>query len=313
MKKIHLTLVVVCALLSSCYFVDDIFNPPPEKAPSLQELSQKSVAQYLSEKVHQKYDPYGFGEIKITKPIDIVELEELEKQRAGQGYSSPELDSSIALKRRFIRANNIERTIKLDHFFTLTDTFEVTTVFETTFLLNDTLGVKNISAKIMQSLEENYVPILTYFFYEKPIFLTASYQQSKVLSKNFYAFFKKELENRDGMQAKSAFLLHALKITRQVKIKGKFDQQDVMERQITYFMRNDRPDINNYENLKFSSLYETSDEKSSDITGYYFFHKFIGNFDQVKDTNVVLIEFNPYYEIDNIYQMDRPYTGYFNN
>ena len=298
--------------MSSCYFVDDIFDPPSENEPSLQELSQKAVAAYLSQEVSQKYDPYGFGEIKISKPIDIVEVEQLEKKREDRGFSSPELDSVIAKKRRFIEVNNIERSVKLDHFFTLTDSFNVATVYETTFVLNDTLGVKKISAKIMQPIEENYVSILSYFFYEKPIFLTASYQESKILSKNFYAFFKKELENRTELQEKSAFLLHALKITRQVKIKGKFDQQDVMERQITDHMRNNRPDISEYKNLKFSKLYETSDEKSQEINGYYFFHKFIGNFHENLDTNVVLIEFNPYYEIDNIYQMDRPFEGYFN-
>ncbi|OIQ24632.1 MAG: hypothetical protein BM555_07035 [Crocinitomix sp. MedPE-SWsnd] len=313
MKKIHFTLVILCGLLSSCYFVDDIFDPSPAKEPSLQELSEKSIAEYLSTKEDQKYDPYGFGEIKITKPIDIAELEKLEKQRKDQGFSNPELDSSIAQKKRFVEQNNIERTINLDHFFTFTDTNERCVVYETTFTLNDTLGVKNVRAKIMQPIEENYTSILSYFFYEKAIFLAASYQESKVLSRNFYAFFKAELENRKDMTEKSAFLLHALKITRQVKIKGKFDQQDVMERQIGYYMRNDRPDITDYENVEFSDLYETIDENSNEISGYYFFHKFIGNFNEVNDTNVVLIEFNPFYEIGNIYQMDRPFGDYFKN
>ena len=100
-------------------------------------------------------------------------------------------------------------------------------------------------------------------------------------------------------------------MTRQVKLKGSFDQQYVLERESNIHLKNNRPDITEYEDLKFSDLYQTTSENSDEVTGYYFFHKFIGSFKEQKDTNVVLIEFNPYYEIDKIYQMDRPFAQYF--
>lgn len=309
MKKIHLFLILLCGSMTSCYFVDDIFDPPTPKEPSLYERSQKSITAYLKNQNTYTYDPFGFGELVIKKPIDLVELENLEKEY--ENKPSPALDSAIAQKKRLIEVYNIQRTLELDHFFTYTDSTGLMTVYETRFLLNDTLGVKDLSAKIKLNLEHKHQSILEFFFYERPIFLMTSYQDSKILSQNFYAFFKAELERRNSLEEKSSFLLHTLEITRQIKLKGKFDQQYVLERETLEYMNKNRPDITEYQDLSFSELYETTSENSEEVDGYYFFHKFIGDFNKQKDTNVVLIEFSPYYEIDQIYQMDRPFAQYF--
>lgn len=313
MKRPLLFSLFFTMLLTSCFFADDIFDPPTPKEPTLQELSEKSIQEYLQAKTEFTYMPYGFNTIKIVKPIEIVEVEKLEEQKRNQGYSNAELDSSIAKKRRFIEAKQIERTIVVDHFFTFTDSLKNTIVYETQFTLNDTLGVKNVQAKIKQEIEPDYVSILSFFFYEKPIFLATSFQESKLLSQNFYAFFKEELERKKDLFEKSEFLLHALKITREVKIKGEFQQQEVLERFVKRHMDENRPDIEEYKSLLFSDLFQTNKDDSDEILGYYFFHKFIGEFKEVTDTNVVLIEFTPYYEIDQIYQMDRPFAPYFKN
>jgi len=309
--------LIICLILglslSSCFFVDDIFDPPAPKEPSLQELSEKSIQSYLKEKDEYTYMPYGFNTIKIIKPIEIAELEALQTKKEEQGYSTAELDSSIANKKRFIRENNIERTVVVDHFFTFTDSLKQTTVYETTFTLNDTLGVKDLSAKIKQEIEPDYVSILSFFFYEKPIFFGSSYQESKILSQNFYAFFKEELERQETINDKSAFLLHALEITREIKIKGEFQQQNTLERLVVKHISNNRTDIEEYENIEFSDLFQTNKEDSQEVLGYYFFHKFRGKYNGLLDTNVVLIEFDPYYQIDQIYQMDRPFEPYFKN
>jgi hypothetical protein len=309
MKKIHLILIILCGSLSSCYFVDDIFDPPAQKEASLYDRAQEAISTYLNNQKTYVYNPFGFGELVIKKPIDLVELERLEADYAIN--PTIELDSAITKKKDLIKAYKIERTIELDHFFTLKDTSGAMTVYETTFVLNDTLGVKNVSAKIKLKLEDKYHSILEAFFFERPIFLTTSYQDSKVLSQNFYAFFKSELERRPAIEDKSAFLLHALQVSRQIRLKGKFDQQYVLEKKAESHLKQNRPDLSNYERIKFSELYQTNSENSKEVDGYYFFHKFIGSFNENMDTNVILIEFNPYYEIDQIYQMDKPFDQYF--
>ena len=313
MKSRVISCLILSFSLTSCFFVDDIFDPPTPEEPSLQELSEKSVQSFLSKKQGVTYMPYGFSEIKINKPIEIIELEALQKQKQEQSLNNANLDLNIAQKKLLIEENNIERTVVVDHFFTFTDAAKQTTVYETTFTLNDTLGVKDLRAKIKQEIEPDYVSILSFFFYEKPIFLGSSFQESKILSQNFYAFFKAELERKELISDKSSFLLHALEITREIKIKGEFQQQNTLERMVTNFITKERGDIENYKNIEFSNLFETKNEENESVQGYYFFHKFMGKFDGTLDTNVVLIEFNPFYQIDEIYQMDRPFAPYFKN
>jgi len=305
-------ILVFCLLLSSCYFTDDIFDPPKQKEKSLQERSEKAVSKYLTTKVDEKYKPYGFGKIIIHKPLEIVEIERLKKGKENSTENNIELDSSIAQKERFIKENNIERTLEIEHFFTLTDSLKRTKIFETTFELNDTLKVIDFDASIMLPIPSDYKEVLTYYFYEYPIFYSNSYEQSKQLSRDFYAFFKTELENRDGLTQKSAFLLHALNMCYQVKETGNFSQKEILGKNVNSYIIKEKKEISDYNSLHFSELYESTPGLNEEKTGYYFFHKFIGIFNDQLDTNVVLIEFTPFYEISNIYQMDRPFKQYFN-
>jgi hypothetical protein len=305
-------ILIFCLPLSSCYFTDDIFDPPEKKEKSLQERAEKGVSNYLTTEITEKYKPYGFGKLIIHKPIEIQELEKLQLEKSNANENNPKLDSSIAQKERFIRKNNIERTLEIEHFFTLTDSLGRTKIFETTFELNDTLKVIDFDASIMLPIPSEYREILTYYFYEYPIFYSNSYEQSKKLSRDFYAFFKTELENRKGLTTKSDFLLHALNMCYQVKDMGSFNQKEILGNNVSVYIKKEKKEITEYSSLKFSDLYESTPGLNEEKTGYYFFHKFIGKFNDQLDTNVVLIEFNPFYEISNIYQMDRPFKQYFN-
>ena len=313
MKKAGLLIFLLACFMSSCYFVDDIFDPDEPEEESLQQKTQNNVKSYLGNIANQAYQPLGFSPITIVKPIELIELEELQAKADKRTVPSAQDDSLIAVKKRFIEENRIHLTIQLDHFFTLKDTLGETTIYESTFFLDDTLKVVNLSNKIKLKISADYVSILDMFFYEQPIFISSSYQESKILSQNFYGFFKNELEQKNDLRSKSEFLMHVLKITREVKIKGAFEQQEVMEKQSKEYLKNDRQDIQAYQSVLFSPLYETINNADTTVLGYYFFHKFIGNYNEKLDTNVVLIEFSKFYEIEKIYQMDRPFDQYFEN
>jgi hypothetical protein len=295
--------------MNSCFFLNDILDPPKEPEPTLQDKSEKSVSDYIRENVPGTYRAYGFGRLTVRKPIEIVELEQMEKEN--ETKKSYKLQKKIDRQKKIIERNNIERMVELDHFFTIKNENGKVTVFETNFLLNDTLGVKDMSAKILLKLPDGYEEVLDYFFFEYNIFLTHSYVESRELSQNYYAFFKKELENQTSMTDKSAFLLHCLKLTKQIKDRGEFDQQAIMESFAQEHIRTKRKDIIDYNAMNFSPLYQNAEEGKDIPMGYYFFHKFIGSYEGAQDTNVVLIEFTPHYEIQNIYQMDRPFDQYF--
>ncbi|MCB9224779.1 MAG: hypothetical protein H6582_11415 [Crocinitomicaceae bacterium] len=310
MKKTFTLILLLGFFMNSCYFLNDILDPPKPKEPTFQEKCEKAVSEYIKTTVPGTYKPYGFGAITIHKPIEIVDLERMEKEN--EEKPSYKLQKKIERQKKIIKRENIERTVDLDHFFTIKDANSKVKVFETNFLLNDTLGMKDLSAKIILELPTGYDEILDYFFFEYNIFLTHSFVESRELSANFYAFFKKELETQQNMLDKSDFLLHCLKLTKAIKDRGAFDQQGITQVIAQEHITTARKDIMDYNSLQFSPLYENSDENSNSLKGYYFFHKFIGNYSGTQDTNVVLIEFSPYYQIQNIYQMDRPFEQYFN-
>jgi len=300
--------------MQSCYIADEFFLPEPEQAlPSLQKSCEDAVTFYIQERLSSElYKPFGFGDIVIHKPMDIAILEQLEANRKNGLETGPKLDSIIEEKRRYINENNIERTVSIDHFFTIKSySTKKIVVLESNYLLNDTLGVEDFKPKIVLELPEEYEESLNFYFFEYTIFLSPVYPEGRKLSREFYAFFKSNLESIDNVNARSAFLLHALKLTRIVKEKGAFDQQTITENFVKSHYWQQINTSSNYLPEKFSPLYQkTIDEK---VAGYYIFHKFSGLLGNPLDTSVVRADFTPYYELESITEMERPFEPYFNN
>ncbi len=302
--------------MSGCFIVDDLLAPPPkEKEKTLQERSETAIKLYVRNNAKSdKYDPYGFGELKIVKPLEIQELEELEEEQT-QNNSDHQARKIDSLKKH-IRENRIERTVELEHFFTLKDSVnpKKIQVLESTFILDDTLGVKNFKPQLILELDPKLEDVLVYYFFEYTIFLAETYQSSKELSIEFYNFFKSGLENIKSIERKSEFLAHVLDLCDYVKKNGSFDPDIILQDKVSDHISTKRNDISEYSSINFSSLFVKTaeeDENRFDPEGYYFFHKFIGSYKNEIDTNVVMVEFSKYYEIDNIYQMDRPFERYF--
>jgi hypothetical protein len=303
---------------SGCFIADEFLLPPEkptEKTQTLQQKSEASVKHYLIiNKGSDRYDPYGFGELKIIKPIEIKELERLEAE-----YKATKIEQTakdIDSLKTYISKNRLERRVEIEHFFTLKDSLNPThiDVLESKFILNDTLGVIGVNPQLAIELEPEREDVLVYYFFEYTIFLAETYQSSKELSKKFYDFFKSQLEELKGIREKSDFLEHVLNLCAYVKQNGEFEPETILRQNVASYILEKRKDITAYRPFIFSTLFaKQSDEKenNSDPQGYYFFHKFIGSYENETDTNVVMVEFSKYYEIEKIYQMERPYDRYF--
>ncbi|MCG8576351.1 MAG: hypothetical protein MI810_15795 [Flavobacteriales bacterium] len=304
LKKIIL-LGLVASILPGCFVMDQLLAPPPPvKQESLQEKSEKTVKAYVNQgKGDSEYAPFGFSEIKIIKPVQLAELEKLQK-------TTPKPEAKIDSLKQLIEAKNIERTIELEHFFTLKEDESTVHVLESKFILNDTLGIKDVQAQILLEMDKKYEDALIYYFNEYTIFLAETYYSSKQLSKNFYDFFKARLEEIEGISAKSDFLEHTIELCYYVKKNGTFDPDVILERNVSAYIWEERTDIHNYSPLEFSTLFEKP-QAEPEQGGYYFFHKFMGSYENQLDTNVVMVEFSEYYEINGIYQMERPFDTYF--
>lgn len=313
MKRLYILVLILCSTLSGCYIADEIFvNQEKELPPSLQEQSETSVTKWINTKLKDEtYTPYGFSKIKIIKPKEIVEVENLEKQLKSTPEDSTKANE-IRQKRKYLRDNNIESKITLDHIFTFAKDTNALTIFEIEYILNDTLAVQRINPKILLNLPYSYSSILPYYIKEYTIFAASSYSEGRKLSRSFFRFYKTKLEEFSDIDEKSAFLEHTLDMSIYVKEKGNFDQNYIKKELLTKHMLKNRPDIADYAGKRYSELYETRNNEDNSLIGYYFFHEFIGTFNSQTDTNVVLVEMNEYYQIGSVFQLDQPFNTYTN-
>lgn len=311
--QIRIFLVLVLPLLlSGCFIADSLFieDDDDNKELSLQHKAQIAVGKNVeSQTKEEKYTPLGFSEITIKKPVELVELEDMEKLYK-LTPSDTALKQKIIRQKEYIRENKIERMAEIEHFFTIDDSSENFTVFEATFTLSDTLAVISKSPTIILTLPDNYREALKFYFNEYTIFRASTYTEGKALSRSFYRFFKGKLESYTTVQEKSDFLKHTLYIVKLVRQSGTFDQEKTVKAIFHNYIREKRPEISNYEGLQYSELYETQNNEDKSVLGYYFFHKFIGNYQEKRDTNVVLVEFDPYYQVDNVFQLDGAFEDY---
>lgn len=305
--KNYLVLFGLIMIMNSCFIADEylIEEEVPEK--SLQEKVEVAVENYvIARKGSAYYSHYGFSTIKIIKPLAIVELEKLENTATSDSIQQQKDIDSL---KKWISDNNIHTHLKTEHFFTLRDSNELQ-IFETEFTLDDTLHIINTRPEIVLTLPSDREEILNYYFFEYTIFLADTYEQSKQLSQSFYRFFKNRIEELEGSTAKSKFLEHTLNLCESVKEKGQFDQQRILEKMVVDYINKERTDIEEYLPMAFSPLFE-KEEQSEGQSGYYFFHKFSGTFEKESATHVVMVEFSPYYEMENVYEMDPPFDQYF--
>ncbi len=313
--RTFLGLLILASSLQGCFIADELFEEEEEKVSNqldLQSKAEENVSKEIQSEIgDDEYTPYGFSQLKVIKPLELVKLEEMELQLRLHPKDSTLMDS-IQNQKDFIRENKIERTAEMSHFFTLiTDTTNIN-ILEAKYTLNDTLGVIKMDPEIVLSVPKKYQLMIDYYFNEYTIIIARSYTEGKQLSKSFYRFFKDQLETYKRVDQKSAFLKHTLDICTMVKFKGNFDQEYIVQSVLQKFIKKERKDIQNYAPLKYSTLYETKNNDDDSIVGYYFFHKFIGNYAEQKDTNVVLVEFSPYYQVEQIFQLDGTFESYTN-
>jgi hypothetical protein len=309
----NVALLFITFLFFGCLVADEIFLAPQEPEVSLQTRAEQSIQEYILKRSEtETYNSYGFSELVVKKPVLIHKLDSLDRvvqMNPKNEIARQNRDTLQAL----VRANKIQRTAVLEHFFTLkSDSTDFVNVFEIKYTLDDTLGVLQTDPKIILTIPASYKTLLDYYFYEYTLFIAPTYAEARQMSRKFYQYFKAQQEELSLTTRKSDFLKHTLEICKLVKVNGKFEQDRIVQGLFKLYMKERRKDIKLYEPIAFSSLFETIEENNDSLIGYYFFHKFTGEYAGAIDTNAVLIEMSPYYEIDQVFQLDQPYENYVN-
>lgn len=312
LKSIFLPLFAL-AIISACTITNDLFSEKEEPPINLQATAEANVAQFIKTDLDSSeiYKSYGFTALKIIKPIAFEQLDQLQQElKENPGDSA--LIKQIEAKKAFIRNEKLERTANLDHLFTITNDTNSIGILELNYTLNDTLGVINWIPKMALNVPTSYGLIIEYFYKEHTIFKAPTYAEARDLSRSFYRYFKNQLETFTTVDAKSAFLKNTLNICIELKALGEFDQNKITQALFKRYIAEQRNDLTDYLPLEFSELYETKNNTDSSLVGYYFFHKFSGNYSNQIDTNLVLVEFSPYYEIGKVFQLEGTMETYIN-
>ena len=196
----------------------------------------------------------------------------------------------------------------MDHVYSLKNTKSgEIELFETQFTLADSIKVKTFDPILNIKLPIDDVTIFEDYFYERPIFLSGTYSENKDLSIQFYDFIKQHKNELNSIKKKSDFLTHSLKLCKEIKKDGVFDQTYFLLKTADKVISNDST-ILNYKSIAYSPLFEIIVNET--LVNYYFFHSFLNSKNGISDTSSVYIEFSPYYELRSI---SRPGNTYNNN
>lgn len=298
-------------VLPGCYFADAVFLEPTPPKVSLQKDSERSVEKYIRKRSGSlSYTSFGFTPLTVHVPEEIVVLEEIEANRREGFISGPEIDSVIRAKRNYLEANQIQRTVHLDHLYTLEGSSKTITVLESEFILNDTLGVMDFKPLLFCTIPDSLEQALNYYIYEYTLFASSDITESRRLSNRFYYFFKQHQESIEDLEIKSNFFKHALIATHFVLKRSEFNPNEFVQWLTIQFNHNAFITNSAYTPVEFSPLYEKS--LDGKITGYYIFHKF--NLEKVDTSTLhaVEIHFSKHYEFLLQTYLEEPFDHYFN-
>ncbi len=309
-----LFLVSFITLLSGCIIADSLFTTPNDaNYVDLQTKSEEAIKESLQNEKGDSatYKPYRFTRLVVKEPKEITEFDALEKQLK-KNPSDTSLLRKVTEKKEFIRENGIERTARLNHFYKIENEKGDITVVSADYIMNDTLGVKSYTPRAILELDVSYKQIIDYYFNQYSIFKANTYAEGKELSISLYNYFEAEFDRKATITERSTFLKHTFNVCRLVKENGNFNPSVVTQLLFRKYIEDERKDILEYKSQKFSPLYETRDNEKNELIGYYFFHQFNAIQNDATATSVVLVEFSPYYKVENVFQLDGTFESYTN-
>ncbi len=298
-------------ILTGCFIADELVYNKSEYTGSLSTKVKNAISIYIkTEYKEYSYYKYGFSNLIIHKPTELVERDSLLNVKAKTNEQKTNLENKIDSLNLVIKQNNIKYWMEMDHFFNVKNkNSNQIELYEATFYLNDSLQVINTKPLLFLELTKNEEDVFSSFFFESPIFYAETFYESQKISRDFYEFFKVELENRKGITKKSKFLKHIIWVCGQVKTTKAFNLESILSQlTINNFLNNQQ--IKDYKTLKFSKVFEIKEDNV--LKNYYFFHKFSHSKNDTIIESAVYVGFSPYYELTDIYQLNEPIEPYFN-
>jgi hypothetical protein len=295
----------------SCFVADEAINNKSEYSGSLSNKVKNAISEYVKDEYKgYQYYKYGFSDLIIHKPKELFKIDSLINIKPKSVQQKNKIQKSIDSLNDIIKTNQIKYWLEMDHVFNIKNkTTKKIELFEARFYLNDSIKIKKTKPLMYLKLSSKEESIYSYFFYETPIFYASYFTENQNLSHNFYTYFKTELETKKNIIEKSDFLKHIIWVCGEVKQKGQFNLDAILKKlTVNNFSENKK--INSYKPLGFSEVFEIKEDNI--LKSYYFFHKFSHSKANTLVEDAVYITFSPYYELTNMYMLEKPIEQYFN-
>ncbi|MFK8037764.1 MAG: hypothetical protein AB8B74_05700 [Crocinitomicaceae bacterium] len=309
MKLILFPALILLASLQSCFVVDGMLEEgKPNPVLPLDIVVKDSIYHYIQTQKDdtQKYLSFGYKPMKIIVPQTIKDLEKWKSRKGQAEFDQGLVDKKIKYFDTIVESKKLSRKISTEHLFSLREKGDTLAELQlVNFILSNEINVVDYQPIYRVELTTEEEKIFAKFYYQRPIIKAYSYEESQKLSKEFYNYFKTEWESKENSLDKSLFLKHIINVVTIVDRVNEVDVQSITENTLFKYMEDKRPDINMYNVIDFSPLYQISETKEDE--GFYFFHTFNFENEGRTDEMTIYVKFNSFYEVERIVETNQSY------
>lgn len=224
----------ICLLLlvNSCLMNYPVYDSTAPTKPTKQETFQQNISNYTTSKFIEKgtYNSFQFGELFVTKPIEIQQLDDLIKVRNTlplmEEHYGDKLDSVITkqdalieAKKSEIKAKNIYPIYEMSHLFSIIVNKDLVEIYEFDYSLFPNYSVKDVKQLMFLELTNKEYQLFLHLSNQRPLFT-----RNPSLDPIFYTQFFTALDAEKNF--KPELLKNILKIIEYILRKDNFDETD---------------------------------------------------------------------------------------
>jgi hypothetical protein len=224
--------ICLLILLNSCLMNYPVYNSTAPTKPTKQETIQLNISNYTTSKFIEKgtYKSFQFGELFVTKPAEIKQLDDLIEIRNTlplmEEHYGDKLDSIITkqdalieAKKSEIKTKNIYPIYEMSHLFSISVSKDLFEIYEFDYSLYPNYTVKDVKQLMFLELTNKEYQLFLHLSNQRPLFTS-----NPSLDPIFYTQFFTALDAEKNF--KPELLKNILKIIEYILRKDNFDEMD---------------------------------------------------------------------------------------
>ncbi len=289
-----------------------------------QAMAESSVEKHIRSSMQSlgTYSGYGFGDVQVLIPREILYLNELREGRKtaegmkeyfGNRHDSVlrSYDTLISRQERVIKEKKVRDNYKITHIFSLKSKEKVR-LMEGEFFLSANFKVKDVRLKMDVNLTFEENEWFLFFIKGSELFYTGTQQENVIRSAAVYDHYSSRLESFQG--DKSELVLAILEAIHVIRVEQKYNPASIASAVIQNYMKRRPADFPVYmpgDFSKIEALYQTVSGKDV-LVGYSVFHRFsVKGEGGMPELRCLYFELDPWFVVAGTMIAEAPYDRYF--